>query len=253
MTLRQFFESSSAPEGEVTDRDLTALLATFRGSGGALMEPLTQVASSAPPLGGGSTSGLPLPLDLLPLSPPLPTFQEPAPSPAPTPTPTDGGGFLEDLNSPATLGGILLAMPVFFIALRSWAALKFAGRARSAFGGFIGQSRWRQLLAGLGILTVADFLLSAIGIELNDDQQTSFEGIMDDLDSMVSQGNIMIPPPGRGQDPDTMPNYLTFDLQKGRGWFHHKYINQNVVKAAVANERTKGFRGRGGRRQARTR
>lgn len=156
-------------------------------------------------------------------------------------------------------GGAAMAGPILLVPL----AIKIASMAAS-----------RKMLAG----SLAGFgALSFLGSGNNGVDLNPFDNILDWIDDNVANipgwdtndnreladviqsiqagenaGKILIPT-RRHESMQNQPfPYFTWDVSQDRGWFHDRHYSTKFVKAVRERERTAGFRGTRGRRQART-
>ncbi len=148
----------------------------------------------------------------------------------------------------AAAGGIA-AGALIFNAFRIRRGLKFAGSVNK----IANKAPWRRIMQALGIVAVADLIFNIFGFSGDsDDVERTIANLLDDLDAMQAAGILMMPSAPRG-DSAAEPAYLTINFERERMWMHYQYFSQKSMKAARATERTKSFRGTGGRKQARTR
>lgn len=112
---------------------------------------------------------------------------------------------------------------------------------------------WMKRTAeALGYFTLADWIFDFLpDLDTNELARAEFD--IEQIENGIRDGSILMPEHRRGDDPDNIPGWLITDLKKGRQFLAWDYFNRNFVNAVRKNERTKGFRGVGGRRQVQTR
>jgi len=156
------------------------------------------------------------------------------------------------------------AISTALMALEVWFALRHSVGGGSQGGGGL----WTPASSGPGVTFMgASSVLELIGMGMSEVVQRLFgdiddvdvgmmEQLVDEIEAMVSSGGIDMAGARRGDDSGAMPSIFIWDLagnvNRGRPFMNWRYISSGLINATRQDERTKSFRGRGGRRQART-
>lgn len=146
-----------------------------------------------------------------------------------------------------------------FLAVRAWTLLRGAALTkRASIPGLMGLSTRipsvvRTGLEVLGGVGIADFFLEQFGIDLID--TTSMEDSIQELEDAMARGEIDLPGPRRDGvvvPPIALVVPLSQGLNRGKPFGITRYYSGNYVKAVREREEEKGFKGKGGRKQAKT-
>jgi len=162
-------------------------------------------------------------------------------------------------NIPIIQGGIPMALPMLIpagaLAVKAAAQLTAHGSKAGATGlvrlpfAVTGSGALQAILTGIGVESVLDLF----GIGLFGDNPDSADNFAELVEELVNSGYIMTPSTRRdGTDAPTSWLHWHIDDDQARPFLTGEYIGRKFVNAVRTRERTASFRGRGGRRQART-
>ena len=229
--------------------------------------PISPPVSGIPGAGGGPASGLPpstgglIPMPIMPRTNPQLNFQF---SGQPPPIlsgedvdkgrfkylPTQDPGRSSFMAVPAVAAG-LVVLPAALKIIKFGLSAPAVGAALLGGGGRFGLvSKALTLLGGIQLVDLLDDLIPFIGGGSEQDVKDAITTVLTELDAGISSGAIMMPSHRSGTE--YQANYFHINMDNGQAWITDQYRSANSVRSAVARERTQGFRGRGGRRQART-
>jgi len=145
-----------------------------------------------------------------------------------------------------------------FVALKVWYAAR-TGLIKAG-GAATGGTFIQKIISFFAVGTIFDFALDIFGFDISDlfqNDQARLEAMIEEIETMARSGAISVANPRRGDPENAFPAVLVWDLSgnlnQGKPFLTWEYFSRNFTKAAVARERTRGFRGTRGRRQAQTR
>ena len=153
------------------------------------------------------------------------------------------------MAAPLAIGaGSLVVLPTALKIIKFGMSAPATGAALLSGGGRFGLvGKALALLGGIGLVDLLDDML---GGNSTTDTTEAITTLLGEIDAGISSGAVMMPSHRSGTE--YQANYFHINMDNGRAWITDQYRSANSVRSAVALERTRGFRGRGGRRQART-